>query len=125
MKIRRTIQLIQGVFHVIVDLDRACGSEPSITPLEQDKLDKHGDFAVAVGGLIEPDTGADVTLDTKSINVPSELPVKQVFSLADYANAESLAAAWRAKVTTNIGTGLTTLLANDEAAVEDVVNLPA
>lgn len=125
MKVRRTIQLIQGVFHVIVDLDRAGGSEPAITPVEQDKLDKHGDFAIEVGGLIEPDTGADVTLDTRSINIPTELPVKQVFSLDDYANAESLAAAWKTKVTTNIGTGLTTLLANDEAAIEDVVNLPA
>lgn len=113
MNIRRTFTKIAGVRKESVDLDRPSGGNPPpLTALELEALSIHGDLLVQVGGTITPQTGSPLTLPSRQVRVPSDMPIQQDFSLS-LSNSASLADAWYALVEDNIDTALVALLAKE------------
>ena len=122
MNIRYRCVLVGRIYETTVSLDVQPGV-PAISPVDLEKLAQHGDILVNVGGTLNPESGDDLDLDDRNLRLPTEFPIKQSFSLDDYDNAASLAAAWWELVSDNILTALTTLRATPSVTFEGVVRL--
>lgn len=121
MIIRHHIDLQARLYVATVRLDTA--SAQPITPVEQTKLNQLGPLVVARGGVITPDTGAAVTLDASNVYLPADFPVVQSFSVDDYANAESLAVAWKDAMLSRIQDALWALMAQTTLVSEGTTTL--
>jgi len=90
----------------------ALSDHPSaITGQERDLLAQFGPLTVDFGGSI---TGGATTqvLPANSRLVPTQLPVAQAFSVADYpTDANALAVAWKAAITTKLQNAIAALKA--------------
>jgi len=116
MKIDSSIEIVNDVYVTQVGV-------PSVSPVEQEALNKFGDPVVDVGGvftgtLTRPSGGDPVavsfTLPSKLYSLPSTFPVQQAFSLADYPEeADVRAEVYRQTIVARISSARVTLLAKE------------
>lgn len=100
----------------------------NIRPAEAAQFSYFGELTIDLGGEF---TGTgdyaaiNFTLPSRIIKVPSGLPVKQSFDLADTPDAAAYAHVWRDTVATRISDALAALLAQTDGTSGDLIyNLP-
>jgi len=97
MRLADTIELIDNAYHVQIGL----AEERGLTPVEQEAFANFGDAVVDVGGEFSTE-GLTFTLPTRDVFFPSGFPVKQIFSLDDFNDANARAVLWRDTIKTRI-----------------------
>jgi hypothetical protein len=123
MKIRTSIDLVANAYHVTVEI-------PALSVLEQELIAQFGEPPVATGGSFSgsatrPGDGAPTstsfTLAERDCTIPTEFPVKQVFSLDDFADADVRATVFGTTIASRISAARTTLLAKDPNFIGETV----
>lgn len=124
MHVRYTTETIGNTVVAKVDLDKGAAAPVSVN--EDQKLRQFGQLQVDLGGVLAPGGEiSNLTLPTRLVSVPAELPVQQVFSLDDYPTAAgAYAEAWNVMVQLHISTALTTLMAKTPSNTEGTSVLP-
>lgn len=119
MEILSNITLTDGDYAGIVKLWK-------IRPAETAQLSYFGEMQIDVGGAFtgEDDYSAvSFTLPSRIIHVPSGLPVKQSFNLADTADAAAYAHVWRYTIAKRISDALDTLMQQTDGTSGDQIYL--
>lgn len=121
MRLNTSITLVDGVYHVSVDLADTNG----FTPVEQEAVTQFGEPTIACGGSFDDGGGLTYTLDTNDKLFPSQFPVKEKFSTVDYpSNANARAVLWRDTIKTRIDAAITTLRSKTVGTVgEEIANI--
>lgn len=123
MKIKTTIDLVANTYHVAVGIE-------ALSPHEQELIQQFGEPAVQIGGTIsgsatipgdQNPTSVSFTIPTETRTIPTEFPVKQVFSLDDNANAGLRAAVYRTVIESRIASARTALVAKAANFVGETV----
>jgi len=111
MKIDVLIELINSRYETTITVAR-------VSSAEQDKINQFGEPLIEVGGQItgsatrptESPTDVDFTLPASQRRMISDFPVKQIFDLADTADADLYAKVWSDTVRDRMSTAVTNLL---------------
>lgn len=119
--LRHTIELVGRNWVCTIQLDPA--SPNSISPAQLEKLRQFGPLQVARGGTVTPETGDPADLAVSDVYLPGDLPFKQMFSLDDYANAASLATAWKVLMLGRIQDANETFMAQTAAPAEGTTTI--
>lgn len=109
MQIVHSVQLTNGTYEVTFSM----GSTP-LTARERESISQFGELIVDFGGEVDAGEGLTQTLPANERTVPSQLPYKQKFTIADYeveSHAHALARAYETRVLDDIETALEELLA--------------
>lgn len=108
MTLQDSITLVNGVYAVCIALDGT--PEQSLTAAEREALVRFGDLVLDCGGTI-PVEGGSYELPNDTRRIPSQLPLRKNFVLADHEDANARAVAYRDEMFSRITTELETLLA--------------
>lgn len=89
-------------------------------------MQHYGEMSVDAGGTLTPESGSPVVLEQRIVYVPSQMPVRQSFALADYTTrTEELAGLWLAAMKTKIDAAVVALLAKEaDVAHTEIVTHP-
>lgn len=108
MELNCDVRLTGGVYHVEIGL----GSVAPLSPVEQEALQRFGEPVVECGGTFG-EGDSSFTLPAVQRRLPSQFPVKQMFSLADFEDANARAVLFRDTMITRLTAVRTALLARD------------
>lgn len=127
MNVRYSYNLIAGVIHAQAALEIPPSEGPAaVTPVEQQLMQSYGELSVDAGGTLTPATGSPVVLPQRIVYIPSQMPVRQAFALADYeSRTEELAGLWLEDMKTKIDDAVVTLLAKEiDVAYTEIAKHP-
>lgn len=108
MEIETRIDQIGRVFHVQIGLTKAPVGTP-LTPAEAEAFRQKGEPLIACGGTFG--TGEDAfSLPAEDRRLPSQFPIKQLFSLDDHDDAATRASTFRSAIEDRMETARDTIL---------------
>lgn len=123
MKIRSTIDLVGNTYHVAIDV-------PALSPQEQELVNQFGEPVVETGGTIsgsatrpgeQNPTAVSFVLATGPRQLPSEFPVKKLFSLEDNDTADLMAVVYRTTLESRLSAARSALVARAPNFVGETV----
>ncbi len=113
MKVFTSIELVGNVNEVLVRID-------GMSPAESEAIARFGEPTIDAGGSItgsatrpgdDDPTEVTLTLPSKVVRVPSEFPIKEVFSFDDTDDADVRAEVWRTTMVTRVTAAKTSVIA--------------
>jgi len=107
MQIRKTVRLVNGIYHSEVSL-----GDNAISPTESQAIAQFGPVTIDSGGTVIANAQT-VILPARVTGIPDGLPIKQTFALADSTQAEALAHAWAETIKDRISVALHDILMKD------------
>ena len=107
MQISQRIDLFNGTYQVAISL---ATDADALSAVEKDKLAQFGEMVIACGGTFPYGDSLTFTRPTDDRRFPSQFPVVARFSLADAADANAQAVAFRDTLLARLAAALETLL---------------
>lgn len=125
MKIYTNIELIDNRYHVEIDINELSAHETElISQLGEPIIDAGSNFSGQQEDIDNPGEYYEVnfTLPVRHRRIPSDFPIKQIFDLVDYADADKMAKFYADTINKRIKDAKDTLVTETPDYISETLN---